>query len=278
LALAFSLQPLFPASAATTITTTNRFAYGANIGWIDACADTNNGAVIGEYVCSGFLYAANVGWISLGSGAPVNRIQYQNNSGSDFGVNHDGAGNLRGYAYGANIGWVNFETNGVPSVDLSTGNLSGYAWSANCGWIALANSAAFAQTASMRPAPLASNRLPMAWLLENFSTTAVQASADPDGDGMSTAQEYWAGTDPNDPASALRITQITRDVPRPGYTRLRWNSVPTRLYAVELCDDLAIGHWYELMAWRWPGADNVGWDDHGTRRFCRIRAFRPLME
>src|SRR5579872_2956935 len=98
--------------AGTTIDETNRYAYAANLGWVDWVADTNNGAVIGEYVCSGYLYSANVGWINLGSGSPANQIQYQNNSATDFGVNQDGLGNLSGYAYGANIGWINFETNG----------------------------------------------------------------------------------------------------------------------------------------------------------------------
>src|SRR6187455_2122618 len=102
-----------PAWSATTINSTNKFSYGANIGWMDWRGDTNSGAVIGEYVCSGFIYSANVGWINLGNGAPTNGIQYQNISSNDFGVNHDGVGNLRGFAYGAYIGWINFETNGA---------------------------------------------------------------------------------------------------------------------------------------------------------------------
>jgi hypothetical protein len=60
--------------AATTIDSANHFAYGANIGWIESRGDTNNGAVIGEYVCSGYLYSANVGWINLGNGSPANHI------------------------------------------------------------------------------------------------------------------------------------------------------------------------------------------------------------
>src|SRR5262249_13519600 len=107
------LLSAFPARAATTINPGNKYAYGANIGWMDSRGDTNNGAVIGEYVCSGSIYSANVGWINLGSGAPANQIQYQNNSAADFGVNQDGLGNLRGYAYGANIGWINFEATGA---------------------------------------------------------------------------------------------------------------------------------------------------------------------
>src|ERR1044071_159720 len=95
---------LAAAPGATTINGVNKYSYGANLGWMDWRGDTNNGAVIGEYVCSGYLYAANVGWIHLGSNAPANGIQYQNKSATDYGVNHDGLGNLRGLAYGANIG------------------------------------------------------------------------------------------------------------------------------------------------------------------------------
>jgi hypothetical protein len=124
--------------AGTTIDPVNKYAYGANISWMDwsgGTGQTANGAVIGEYVCSGYIYSANVGWINLGSGSPTNGIYYQNLSANDFGVNQDGLGNLRGYAYGANIGWINFETTGAPKVNLVTGKMSGYVWSANCGWI-----------------------------------------------------------------------------------------------------------------------------------------------
>ena len=70
---ALSLQPV---RAATTITTTNHYACGANVGWMEGRGDIANGAVIGEYVCSGYLYAANVGWICLGGNAPANGIQF----------------------------------------------------------------------------------------------------------------------------------------------------------------------------------------------------------
>ena len=86
------------ALAATTITPSNKYAYGANVGWMDWRGDTNNGAVIGEFVCSGYIWSANVGWIRLGDGTPVNGIRYLNNSASDYGVNHDGLGNLSGCA------------------------------------------------------------------------------------------------------------------------------------------------------------------------------------
>ena len=137
----FILHP--SAFAATTVDAVNHYAYGANAGWIDWRGDTANGAVVGLQVCSGNIYSANVGWINLGDGTPVNGQTYLNNSATDFGVNRDAAGNLRGYAYGANIGWVSFETNGAPKMDLLTGNFSGSVYSANCGWISLSNATAF---------------------------------------------------------------------------------------------------------------------------------------
>jgi hypothetical protein len=80
-AIIFPLALSIPtARASTTIDPANRFAYGANIGWIDWRGDTNNGAIIGAYACSGYVYAANVGWINLGSGNPTNGRAYQNRS------------------------------------------------------------------------------------------------------------------------------------------------------------------------------------------------------
>ena len=76
---ACSLQPAALLHAATTIDAVNKYAYGANTGWLDWTGDSANGAVISQYFCSGYIYSANVGWINLGSGAPANGIQYQNN-------------------------------------------------------------------------------------------------------------------------------------------------------------------------------------------------------
>ena len=134
----------------STIDAANHFAYGANLGWVDWRGDTSHGAVIGTNICSGYIYSANFGWISLGNGSPVNGLYYQNNSASDFGVNVDSSGNLRGFAYGANIGWITFTNFGAPQVDLATGKLSGSVWSANWGWISLSNVEAYVQTSPIQ--------------------------------------------------------------------------------------------------------------------------------
>src|SRR5208283_2490643 len=203
---------------------------------------TNNGAVIGQYVCSGYIYSANVGWINLGSGSPTNGIYYQNLSATDFGVNLDGLGNLSGYAWGANIGWINFTNTGSPKINMITGQMSGYVWSANCGWISLSDAFAYVQTDTIAPGALAPNGLPIAWLLTYFGTTNVNANADPTGKGITIGQDYLAGTDPNNVNSVLRITSGSFSS---GGTSaaLTWDSVPTRFYYLQKTIGLSSPVW-----------------------------------
>ncbi len=273
----FALQPLAVLSAATTINSTNHHAYGANLGWLDWRGDTNNGAVIGEYVCPGCLYAANVGWVSLGGGAPANGIRYQNDSAADYGVNHDGLGNLRGYAWGANIGWVNFANKGAPKVDLVTGRFTGYAWSANCGWISLSNAVAFVQTDTLSPGlDSDGDGIADAWELTYTNTLgAFTAASDTDHDGQTDREESLAGTNPLDATDNLRITSFTRNGT---YNTLWWTSEPNRLYRVERCaafDGASV--WETLFSLDVLGWNNAGFNSTGPQSFNRVRAVRPLM-
>ena len=219
------------ARAATTINAVNQLAYGANIGWLNARADGTNGAAIGQSFCSGAMWGANVGWISLGHG-PTNGFTYSNASATDWGVNHDGIGNLRGYAYGANIGWIHFETNGNPRVDLLTGALSGHAWGANVGWISLSNSQAFVQTDILAPGPDSDgDGIPDAYeLARTGSLTNLTASGDADNDGSPDVDEYHADTHPADDTSYLHITDFAK-LATTG--RVTWTVAPTRLYRLE---------------------------------------------
>jgi hypothetical protein len=266
--------------AATTINATNKYSYGANFGWMDWRGDTNAGAVIGEYVCSGYIYAANVGWINLGGGAPTNGIQYQNLSASDFGVNQDGLGNLRGYAYGANIGWINFENTGAPKVDLVTGKLSGSVYSANCGWISLSNSFAFVQTDIIAPgADTDGDGLADAWERQTFGNLAQGAGGDPDGDGMSNRDEYLAGTDPTDGTSKLVITAF--NTPSGGtFPNLTWKSVLTRQYRIQKSLSLSPTLWFDsglgLISPDGATTSRSFADTNTPIRFYRVQAVKPL--
>lgn len=267
------------ALAATTINPTNHFGYGANIGWMDFAADTNSGAVIGEFICSGWIYSANVGWISLGNGSPTNGIRYQNISPNDFGVNHDGQGNLRGLAYGANIGWINFESNGAARVDLFSGSITGHVYSANAGWIGLRNAFVNVRTdAIARGTDSDGDGIPDAWERLNFGNlTAANATSDFDGDGRSDLSEYGADTDPKDTNSLLRITTFQRGIPGdPTRVLLGWNAQPTRFYGIEYTRALGGTAFSNLVSFSSPGTGFVGLNDFAGTNFYRLRAFRPL--
>jgi len=186
-----------PTPAGTTIDAGHPNAYGANVGWINGRGDVANGAVIGEFYCTGNVWAANAGWIGLGN-APTNGYRYSNAASADWGVNRDMQGNLYGNAWGANIGWLSFETNyGKPRVDLVTGNFSGYAYAANVGWISLSNVQAYVRTVSLDTGPDSDeDNLPDPWELYWFADLSHVAEEDFDRDGVSNDLEHDLGSDP----------------------------------------------------------------------------------
>ena len=273
---------LSSASASTSINAVNYQAYGANMGWLNARGDVTGGAVLGQFYSWGYIWGANVGWISMGSGTPANGWQYSNAASGDWGVNHDGVGNLRGMAYGANIGWINFEDTGDPQVDLLTGNLSGYAYGANVGWISLSNSQAFVQTDFLDAGPDSDgDGIPDAWEFKMVGdlTTLGPYPDDADGDGYPDIFEYWADTHPTNPASFLAITEMEREDTTNTVT---WTVQPTRLYRLEEAESVTnnavwVDAGFGLIE---PGAgptltrDVVQTND--TPRFYRSRAVVPL--
>lgn len=269
----------------STVDAAHPYAYGANVGWLNARPSASDGAVVGLAYCTGFLWSPTCGWIGLGS-TPTNGWRYTQSSAADWGVNHDGEGALSGFAYGANIGWITFEQSyGKPRVDLRTGALTGFAWSPSIGWIGFSNALAFARAASLATAPDSdADGIPDAWEYRHAGRlTALHGNgADADGDGVPDAAEFRADTDPRSAASALTITSFAHA----GATdRLTWTVRPTRHYRLEASPSLAAGP--------------EGWTDSGlglmpygggatlqrqlgaataTSRFYRVRAVLPLGE
>ena len=55
LGLGFWLAAGLAARAATTINAPNQYAYGANVGWLDARGNVAAGAASGQYFCTGYV-------------------------------------------------------------------------------------------------------------------------------------------------------------------------------------------------------------------------------
>jgi hypothetical protein len=267
--------------AASNISDTNKYAYGANVGWVNARADFTNGAVLGEYVCSGYLWGANLGWIHLGDGTPSNGVRYSNTSAGDFGVNLTNS-QLRGYAYGANVGWINFESNGNPRVHLLTGALDGYAWGANIGWISLSNAFAYVQANSVQGAPDGDgDGIADAWEIEQVGTTNILAggTADNDGDGKFDREEYLSDTEPDNITDYLRVARVAAS--NNVQATLSWPSRPARLYRIENANSTANGAtWTDsgLGAFIPDGTSTVRTLSQApvTARFHRVVGVRPF--
>jgi hypothetical protein len=272
------------ARADTTVDPAEPYAYAANTGWVNAYADGTNGAVIGQTFCSGYLYGANIGWITLGDGSPANGYAYGNAAGADAGVNHDGAGKLRGLAWSANAGWIAFEDTGDPRVDLATGDLSGYAWGANLGWISLVG---VRTTTLSAGADNDGDGIPDPWEMQKTGTLTALSGGnhDADSDGVCDVDEYGTDTDPMDDQSLLAFTAFSRFSTT---NSLTWTVEQTRFYELWQSPTLATNVWSPtclgVMA---PGAGATMTRDVDTfspagpppaAQFYRVKAVLPLGE
>ena len=126
------------------IHSTEKWAWGTNIGWI-SFRPAHGGVTVYEDHLEGYAWGENVGWIRMGTHTGGGSYTYANSSKDDYGANRDPSGNLSGYAWGTNAGWINFNpTHGGVTIDPITGSFAGYAWGENVGWISFKNAGAVA--------------------------------------------------------------------------------------------------------------------------------------
>lgn len=140
------------AYAATNIDSTNKWAWGTNVGWINF-APTHGGVTVYSDHLEGYAWGENIGWIRLGTHTGGGTHTYANTTKDNYGVNRDANGNLSGYAWGTNVGWINFNpSDGGVTIDPATGSFDGYAWGENVGWIHFKNAAPAYNVAALHSA------------------------------------------------------------------------------------------------------------------------------
>ena len=273
------------AHAASTINGTNRYAWGANIGWIDFRPERPNagdGFKFGEFSCGGHLWSPNVGWINCGDGSPANGVQYENTTSEDYGINHTGTGDLYGLAWAPNIGWISFdwwrlepENPARPRVNLTTGEFAGSAWSANCGWINLGSG----QLKTDRMEILDTDGDGISDVFEKAFVTnlvTMTASSDFDQDGFTDKSEYQAATNPLDPQSQLKITRISK-LSNVNSVELEWLSSPARVYDIEAMPSITDASWLYLGTVPGVGPTTAQAIEAGApQAFFRVGAKIPL--
>jgi hypothetical protein len=116
--------------------------------------------------------------------------------------------------------------------------------------------------------------LPAVWenangLNDNDATGDNGRTGDPDGDGLTNAQEFEIGTHPNDPASVLRFTAVEKA----GNATLTLNVAADRTYSILFTTSLSTPNWTKLTDVPAGSARSVEVNDSAppnATRFYRI--------
>ena len=93
-----------------TATSTDGFAWGENVGWINFTASSSNIHITSSNL-TGYMWDSVYGWVNLN---PTNS-----------GVLNDGQGNLSGYAWSSGAGFINFNGVTINSSGKFTGQAQG---------------------------------------------------------------------------------------------------------------------------------------------------------
>ncbi|HXG49619.1 MAG TPA: immunoglobulin domain-containing protein, partial [Methylomirabilota bacterium] len=78
-----------------------------------------------------------------------------------------------------------------------------------------------------------------------LNPTGPDSEVDADGDGLTNGEEYVAGTDPQDPASYLKVEAA--EPYELGGAVIYFNAASNRTYTVEYCDAAVGGAWLKLV-------------------------------
>jgi glucose/arabinose dehydrogenase len=115
--------------------------------------------------------------------------------------------------------------------------------------------------------------LPDDWEQQYFgSVTGAAPGDDPDGDGFSNLEEFLAGTDPTNPASALRINAV---IPTGSDFVINYNAVANKKYELQFTADLLSSNWTGIATNTVLANGTAQFTDTGatssSNRFYRVR-------
>ena len=136
---------------AENIDSGDQYAWGENVGWLNAepLGNGGPGVTVSNTALTGYMWGENIGWVNLNCANTT-----CSGPAGPWGVTNDGSGKLGGYAWGENVGWISFSCKNKPSscagtdnygvhIDPGTGVFRGYAWGENIGWISFSDTSPF---------------------------------------------------------------------------------------------------------------------------------------
>jgi hypothetical protein len=173
-------------------------------------------------------------------------------------------------ASGSDIAWIEFYNNNAGS-----GEGSNFYFGEMTHTRLTTESATINQSATITRTVIneSTDGLPNTWWNQYFGTTSgVSASADPDADGFTNAQEYALGTNPSNANSAFRITNLTRST---NSVTISWASVSGKSYKIQNSSSLSDNSWQDVADSQITADSNsttqtVTTNSSATRNFYRV--------